>query len=516
MNFTRLKQWFFRQNKESNRGRDIADTSPPPPSPASLPAGHRWTPDGIRHLFRASADFKMEQYVLGPSEHPVPVYMLYCEGMAETKQINLFVLPLLERIIGEESLGFALQHKLNVEQLAKPMDIVQAVFSGQLVLYFESLNEVYSLDVADPPRRQPEESNTEISIKGPRDGFVEDLLSNVALVRKRLRNSSLCYEQFIIGKRSRSKVALLYIADITQPRFVDEARRRLQKIDVDILYSSSQLEEIMSDYSLSMFPLLDYTTRPDFVVDSLVRGRFAVIVDGAPIAIIGPANLTLLLRSPEDAYLPFYISTFGLLFRFAGLIISLLLPGFWAALASYNVEQLPYPLLATIAVSRVGLPLPSPLEAFIMLGMFELFREAGERLPKAVGTTVAVVGGIIVGDAAIRAGLASTTFLVISAVTAVASFTLVNQSLVGSVSIIRLFVLLCGSVLGMYGFMLSTIGVILYLSKLQSFGVPYLSPISPVNWRDFFSAIIRKPWYLKKRRADILQTIDSTRKEGER
>jgi hypothetical protein len=148
-----------------------------------------------------------------------------------------------------------------------------------------------------------------------------------------------------------------------------------------------------------------------------------------------------------------------------------------------------------------------------MLALFELFREAGERLPKALGQTIAVVGGIVVGDAAIRAGLASTTFLVIASVTAVASFTLVNQSLVGTVSIIRLFVLLCSATLGMYGFILSTIAIVLYLSTLESFGISYLAPVSPLTWRDLISAFFRRPWVLKLSRPAILQTKDSTRQK---
>ncbi len=178
-----------------------------------------------------------------------------------------------------------------------------------------------------------------------------------------------------MGKRSRTKVALLYIEDITKAEIVDEVRNRLKNIDIDVMFSSSQLEEMLSDSSRSFFPLLHYTTRPDFVVDCLNRGRFAVIVDGAPTAVIGPANLTLLLKTPEDFYIPFYMGTFGLLFRFLGLIISLLLPGFWIALASYNIEQLPFPFVATIGLSRIGLPMPAPLEGFLMIGLFELFRE---------------------------------------------------------------------------------------------------------------------------------------------
>nr|WP_310190426.1 spore germination protein [Bacillus sp. 3255] len=473
-----------------------------------------WTAEEISQLFRKSADMKMETYELGDTEHLQSVLLFYCEGLTDTKPMNEYLLPRLTDLINK-NFSMELDKKLKLDRIYQKEEIIDRVFSGELVLYFEQLNVIYTADTSSPPQRQPEESNTEISIKGPKDAFVEELSTNVALVRKRLRSNSLCYEQFTIGKRSRSKVALLYVNDITRTEIVDEVRSRLQHIQMDLLFSSSQLEEILSDSSRSLFPLLHYTTRPDFVVDCLARGRFIVIVDGAPTAVIGPANLTLLLKTPEDFYIPFYMSSFGLLFRFAGLVISLLLPGFWAALASFNLEQLPYPFVATISLSRIGLPMPAPLEGFLMIALFELFREAGERLPKAVGQTVAVVGGIVVGDAAIRAGLASTTFLVIAAITAVSSFTLVNQSLVGTVSIIRLFVLLCGSTLGIFGFNLSVIAIVVYLSSLKSFGVPYLAPLSPIRWKDIVMALLRKPWYMKTRRSDMLQTKDTTRQPEE-
>jgi hypothetical protein len=486
----------------------------PSESNPSASENKEWSPEELLQLFRNSADIKIEKYELGDAEHLQIVYLFYCEGLSAIKPINEYLLPRLTHLI-DNDFSMELDKKIKLARIHEKEDIIDRVFSGELVFYFEQLNVLYAIDTAEPPHRLPEESNTEISIKGPKDAFVEELTTNVALVRKRLRSNSLCYEQFTIGKRSRSKVALLYIQDITNTEIVDDVRSRLQRIELDLLFSSSQLEEILSDTSRSLFPLLHYTTRPDFVVDCLARGRFAVIVEGAPTAVIGPANLTLLLKTPEDFYIPFYMSTFGLLFRFAGLVISIFLPGFWAALASFNMEQLPYPFVATISLSRIGLPMPAPLEGFLMIALFELFREAGERLPKAVGQTVAVVGGIVVGDAAIRAGLASTTFLVIAAITAVSSFTLVNQSLVGTVSILRIFVLLCGSTLGIYGFTLAVIAIVVYLSSLKSFGVPYLAPLSPVNWRDLVMALIRKPWYLKKRRPETLQTIDSTRKQEE-
>lgn len=470
------------------------------------------TPEIIREMFKETDEFKMKRYELGEEEPFSIVYLLYCDGMVRPKDINLMVLPQLRKLLAEPDCLDKLAMKLDVHQL-ETEELIFEVFSGQLVIYLEQQGMLLGMDLADIPQRQPQESNTEIAIKGPRDAFVEQLTMNIALVRKRLRTNSLSCEKFIIGKRSQTEVALLYIADIANPGIVEETRRRLRNIDIDILMGSSPLEEMISDKSYSLFPLISYTTRPDFVVDSIVRGRVAVIADGAPTSVIAPVNLFFMLRSAEDTYFSYLPASFGLLFRYLGLVISLLLPGFYIAVTSYNVEQIPYPLLATIGISRNGLPFSSTLEAFLMVGMFEVFREAGERLPKAVGSTVAVVGGIVVGEAAIQAGLASATLIVVAAITGVASFTLVNQSLVLSVSITRIFIMIWSSFLGIYGFMLSMMGVLLYLASLKSFGLPYLAPLSPVTWQDVALVFSRLPWVKKNNRPEMLNTVDNTRQK---
>jgi hypothetical protein len=187
-----------------------------------------------------------------------------------------------------------------------------------------------------------------------------------------------------------------------------------------------------------------------------------------------------------------------------GLFIALILPGFWIALTSYNVEQLPFPLLATVVNTRLGLPMPGPVEAFLMLALFEIFREAAIRLPKPVGQTIAVVGGIIVGDAVIRAGLASTTMLIVAALTAVATFTLVNQTLSASVTIVRTIVNGAAAFLGMYGFILSIVAIVIYLSRLESFGVPYLAPLSPLRPRYLITALFKEKMKTSNERIDFL------------
>jgi len=470
----------------------------------------------LRKLFSPSADIVMTNYPPQQLEvNPNSTLIIYCEGMVDSKVMNQRVLPDLEELLETceswEKLHLKLEKSLEWNRLKHHSDIVKLLFAGHLISFFPEHDCLYSINISNVPQRQPEESNTEISIKGARDGFTEDIHTNVALIRKRLRTPSLHNELFIIGSRSQTKVSLLYIVDIIPVEIINEARTRLEGLDVDALVSSNQLEEALSNSSLSIFPLLDYIGRPDFAMECLLRGRFIILVDGSPMALIAPCNLLELLKTPEDSYSPFYFVIFERALRLLGLFIAILLPGFWIALTSYDIDQIPFPLLATITTSRFGLPFSTPMELLLMLGMFELFREAGIRLPKAVGQTIAVLGGLIIGDAAIRAGLTSPTMLVVSATTAVATFTLVNQSLTGTVSILRLYILLWASILGMFGFFIGMLSLIAYLSVLESFRLPYLAPLSPLVWKDLMAAVLAKPWAFYKKRPEMLETLDDTR-----
>lgn len=475
-----------------------------------------WNEEMLRSYFAQSADVSVVSHKYNNDVCP-KVILVYCEGMIDSKQMLEWVIPTLNISMKEHSDWKAITENLTdllqLESIRDDESMFTCLFSGHLLIVFESLSLVYTCCIPQIPQRTPEESATEISLKGPRDAFTEEIATNIALIRKRLRTPSLCNEPFEIGTRSQTRVSLLYIRDIANPNIIQEARNRLNGIHVDALLSSAQLEEGLSDRSSTLFPLIDYIGRPDFIAECLLRGRFAVIVDGSPMALIAPSNLTEQLKSPEDLHLTFYFVSFERALRLVGLFVAIFAPGFWVALSTFNMEQLPFPLLATVVTSRIGLPTSAPLEAILMLFLFEIFREAGIRLPKAVGQTIAVVGGLIIGDAAIRAGLASPTMLIASSVTAVATFTLVNQSLSGAVSILRLFVLLCSSIVGLFGFFISMFFIVVYLAGLRSFGLPYLAPLSPVTFRALLPALLAQPWSSEKRRPGMLDPIDST-KEG--
>lgn len=467
-----------------------------------------------KELFSARADVQVVSHRFG-SNGERRALVFYCEGITDSHSINQYVIPHFQQIMSEPDGKKPKQLNEAGWQIAKLAtnpsltELTELLFKGRLVVWMPMEKSAFAIDIAKPPQRSTEESTFEVSVKGPRDGFTEDITTNVALIRKRLRSYTLAHEKFTIGSISQTSVSLLYLDSIANPDWVKQARERLQAISTDFLSNSQQLEEHVTGKPYTLFPLVDYIGRPDFVVNALEQGRITILIDGSPLALIIPANFTLTINSPEDAHFPYYFVVFQRLTRLIGLFIAILLPGFWIAISAYNMSQLPMALLATISLSRIGLPLPVTLEAFLVLGLFEVFREAGVRLPKAVGQTVAVVGGLIIGETAIIAGFISPTMLVVTSISAVSTFLLTNQTMSGTVSLLRIFVLLCASFLGMFGFFLSFFAIVLYLARLKSFGLPYLSPYAPIRFKDLLrslggiprSLIERKPGMLRGRRS---------------
>ncbi|TDG00962.1 spore germination protein [Paenibacillus piri] len=474
-----------------------------------------WTKHTLKELFVQTADVQIQVHRMEQSASS-EIMLIFAEGLCESAMISKVVLPQLHYLYQEE--GFdrlrdgQLFGSLPLIAFEEPVVtkelIVDSVFQGDLLMLIPETNALFKMNICHRPGRSPEESSTEISIKGPKDGFVEDLPTNIALIRKRIRSNSLYNETFILGTRTRTKVSLLYFHDIISPKVLNEVRTRLNKVDMDGMYSIAQLEEQLSDVKYTLFPLLDFSGRPDYAVSALLAGRFVVVVDGNPSVLIGPASFALVLKSPEDIHFTFQYVSFARLIRLLSFWLSALLPGFWVSLVAFHQDQLPFRLMATISVARIGLPFSAQMEMFVLLLLLEIFREAGVRLPSSIGQTLTVVGGLVIGDASIRSGLVSPSVVVVGAITAITGATLVNQSLSTIVSIIRLIIFGIANVLGMYGMILSVILLLFYMSKLHSFGVPYMAPFSPLYVKDFIKAYLRLPWKKMVNRPKVLNTID--------
>lgn len=474
-----------------------------------------WDKQKLKALILHSADVQFQEYRFDEGRS-AEVILIYNGGLCDASQIAKVVLPELESLSQRQRLSELQMDHLFIplpltviEATASQEQLFEYINQGDLLLLFTQTNLLLKMCIARIPDRTPEESSTEISIIGPRDGFVEDIVVNVALIRKRIRSHSLCYETFTLGRRTRTKVGLLYFSDIISPDVLNEVRKRINKIDVDGLQSINQLEQKIADKPYTMLPLFDYTGRPDKAVTNLLNGRFVILVDGNPMVLIGPATFLLLLKSPEDIYFSFQYISFARLIRGISFLFSVLLPGVWVALTSFHPDQIPYRLMATIATARIGLPFSGQIEMFILLMLLEIFREAGLRLPSNIGQTLTVVGGLIIGDASIRAGFVSPSVIVVGAIVSVTGATLVSQNLGGAVSILRFVFFFISAVFGMFGLIVSFVLFIGYMSRLSSFGVPYMSPLSPPVFKEMARAVIRLPWRLYRKRPEDLNTVDS-------
>ncbi|ARJ38841.1 spore germination protein [Sporosarcina sp. P21c] len=472
--------------------------------------------NSMKQLFLKSADVQFQSYTFNER----PVVFITCNAMIDQQLLNEVIVQRVQLMMNhlkDVTTEEAIVAQLHIPDLKRVEDINEAgtlVYTGNLLLYFEEFGLLFSSNIAKKPNRNPEETKLEAPVKGPRDNFIEDVSVNIALIRKRLPTSSLSVEKFELGKRTKTTVALLYFDDIASKETLNSIKNQIKKVDMDIVFSPDLLMESM-DIKGVLFPRTNYTGRPDNAIQSLARGRFLIFVDGAAYAVILPINLFLLVKTSDDNENIAIYSSLERILRIFGLSIGITLPALWLALTTFHQDQLPLLLLATVVKANTGLPLPTTLEMLLMLLMFELFREAGLRLPIALGGTIGVVGGLIIGDAAIRAGITSPAMIVVIAASTISTFTLVNQSLVGSVSILRIFFIILTSFFGLFGFLMALYFTVLYLASIRTFGVPYMNIATDLSWETIQKSLLRLYPKQYKKRPNMLSPKDKTRnKEG--
>ncbi|WP_367889385.1 spore germination protein [Lysinibacillus composti] len=430
------------------------------------------------------------------------------ESKSEKKKIYL---PNAEMIIGQNNINFDDLILPGLKLVADLNEAMTLVYSGNVLLYFEEEQVLYASNIAHKPNRNPEETNMEVIIQGPRDNFIEDLSTNIALIRKRLPTNSLCIEKMEVGRRSKTNIAILYLDDTVNKDILTEIKKQLNNIDNDVMLSGQSLMEFVNKKNWFL-PAFNTTGRPDFVVQSLIRGRFTILVDGVSYGVITPTNLSFLLKSSEDFENTIPFSTFERFLHLVGIVLGIAFPAFWIALIYFHQDQMPLALLATVIIANRGLPLPAPLEMILLIILFELLREAGLRLPQAIGGTVSVVGGLIIGDAAIRAGITSPAMLVVIAVSTIATFTLPNKSLLTTLSIIRIFMIIFTSFFGLFGFFISLYLLILYIGNTRIFGVPYLNISADLSWETIKKTLFRPGKNHYQQRPNMLDPQDESRK----
>nr|WP_274655465.1 spore germination protein [Paenibacillus humicola] len=487
-----------------------------------LTAGSAENAETIKRLLGSPADLSVRSFAIGESSHSCALICI--DGLVDKSLINEQVLkPLMKYFTGKETPApdqlarLIEQEVLSVIEIqtAESMDeAVNGILEGNAALFVDGCSRVIVLDSKGWKSRSVEEPQTESIIRGSREGFTEDIRTNTALVRRIVRDSRLRYESYKIGRRSRRDVVLAYIDGIANPQLKEEAVRRLQSIDVDDITGSGTVEQFISDSFLTPFPLMINTERPDKVAGGLFQGRLAVLVDGDPFALIFPITFSSNIQSPEDFYQHWLISTATRALRMIAAFIATFLPALYIALLEFHHGLIPSKLAFSIAGAREGVPFPAVVEAFTMEATLELLREAGVRLPKPIGQTIGIVGGLVIGEAAVAAGIVSPIMVIVVAVTAISSFSFPSYSFAIALRLIRFVIMLAAAVFGLYGIVLAYIMINIHFVNLKSFGVPYSSPFAPFFFKDWNDLILRAPATMLKKRPEIIDPVDPTRLSG--
>lgn len=440
-------------------------------------------------------------------ERGLPVLLAYIDGLVDTVFISeALIEPLLapyEYPVTRTNAVTLMEERLisvaDVQRLDTLDGVVEGLLRGQTMIFADGCRQALSCDTAKAKARGVEEPVTEPVARGPREGFTELLVDNLSMVRRRLRTPNLRVERFSAGRETQVSIALIYIDGIIAPPLVEEARRRLGRIDenIDGILLSEEIEEIIEDHPFALFPTIGSTERPERVAAALLEGRFGIVVDGSPFVLMAPSLFWELVITTEDYTVRPPIATLNRFLRVVSLMGSLFLPSLYVALVSFHIETLPTPLLLSIATGREGVPFPAVAEALLMEGAFEILREAGLRLPRPIGGAVSIVGVLVVGQAAVAAGIVSPLMIIVVGATAIASFSIPSYSAANTLRLLRFPILLLAGAFGAVGITMSFIVLTLHLVSLRSFGVPFFTLWGPFSLQGFRDTVFRFPTWAR-------------------
>lgn len=401
-----------------------------------------------------------------------------------------------------------LKHRLllttEITEVNRMADLLLHISSGDCAVIVEGVDTALICSTRAWASRDPGNPPTEPAIRGPKEGFTETIRTNTSLLRRRIRDPRLWIEEATIGEVSKTSVAVVYIKGIADERVVQEVRKRLERVRIDALQESGQLEELIEDSPLSLFSTILSTERPDKLVGALFEGRVGIIVDGSPTALAVPSTFLQYLMATEDYYQRFPVSSFIRILRIVAFITSLTLPAFYVAISTFHQEMLPTSLVLNIAAQREGVPFPAVVEALIMTFFLEILLEGGVRLPTAVGSAISIVGALILGQASVEAGLFSAAMVIIVALTAISSFTIPLFAMTNTVRILRIGLTVVAGALGLFGLAAALLAILIHLISMRSFGVPYFEPLAPVVLPDLKDSIVRSPWWAMTRRPELV------------
>ncbi|MBS3937855.1 MAG: spore germination protein [Peptococcaceae bacterium] len=458
--------------------------------------------DALRAVLSASADLKERTIKMSDG---APCAVLYFANLTNLALISESIIEPLQRHGGAQGILHIAEQVVHVPEYKAEGDIYQvacALSAGTVAVLLAGEAEALLLPLLELEQRPIERAIQEDILIGPHESFSESLGKNLAILRRRVGSPDLKIKQLMVGRRSRTTVAIIYLAEVAQPILVAEMEKRIQRIDIDFTYGINYLTDFLDDEPHSVFPTLRSTEIPVRVVAALMEGRIAVMAEGDGSALIAPTFAPEFLQASEDYFDRPLSATFFRFIRMVGLMISVFLPGTWLALVSFHHGILPTPLFNSIQSGREGVPLPTVVEIFVLILAFDLIVEASTRMPTRIGQALGIVGGIILGQAAVQAGLVSPALVIIAALTGLAIFTQPSITFISVLRLLKYPVLIAGSLLGIYGVVWALIFMLITVTAIRSFGYPYMFPVAPFNLEGELDIFIGVPklWHAKRQK----------------
>lgn len=518
----KLKYWkqknsSFSKSKDSSR----QNTRPPTVPHTQLSTSLKKNMKTFSSILGTSSDIKIHEFSFGVKPL-VKGALIFIDGLVSNEIITESIMKPLTLSFGQtETLPAKRQFIEKIkEQVLCSGDVtencyedslVQSCLCGDTVLLIDGFHDGLVISSKGWEKRSVTEPQTESVARGPREGFTENYRTNTSLLRRKIRNPALRMDEMVIGEKTQTSVAVVYLKGVADPKLIDRIKQRLKSIHVDSILESGYIEQYIEDAPFSIFPTIGKSEKPDVVAAKILEGRAAIIVDGTPFVLTAPMLFLEEFQTAEDYYTRTIYASFIRILRYITFFFAVFGPAIFVAITTFHQELIPTTLLLTIANAREGTPFPAFIEALLLLLAFEILREAGLRLPRPIGQAVSIVGALVMGDAAVSAGLVGAPMVITVAITAMSEF--VTPECENAIVILRLIFLVLSAVLGGYGIALGTLGLLIHLASLESFGVPYLTGLAPMHKHTLEDFFVRAPLWSMTKRPDTFAHRDKTRRK---
>ncbi len=444
------------------------------------------------------------------------IYVIYIETICSSDKVNDYILKNLSNIsIHKRAKIINLDSILpgpNTKKIANYDEIEFYLTNGFTIIIRN--NECLAIETKGDINRSVPTPDTEPAVNGPKDAFVENYQINLGLVKRRIKSNKCKTEEFIVGRKTKTKVGVIYMSDICEDELINEVKRKIEAIDIDGILDSSQLGQLINNEDKNHFPTYILTERPDNVARSLLEGKIVILVDTSPLAIILPAFFADFINPGADHYNKSTNINFLKMLRFTCFFLSAFVPAIYIALVNYNQETIPTPLLVSFAIQRDGVPFPAIFEAIIMLFICEMLRESDIRFPNSYGSAISILGALVLGDAAVSAGIVSPIMIIVIALTFMASLIFTETEVVSALRYMRFIFIILASFYGILGILFGLIFFVIRINEVETFGKPYFYPLVPFDKTYFLQTVLKKPLKDDKKRSKMLTKKNLVKQGG--